>query len=145
MNTCALEPSSPRIQPISCISRWKRREKSWKRRKTRLRDFKLSHVGELPEQQQGNLGILTGLQAQLQSTMASLERAQQQRALLQAQLEATPRRRLLPRMDPVDSHPGERQPHAALTPVEAAQTISPSWKPPDRHCSAKATPPNTRM
>ncbi len=28
----------------------------------RLRDFKLQHVGELPEQQPGNLGILTGLQ-----------------------------------------------------------------------------------
>lgn len=59
----------------------------------RLRDFKMRHVGELPEQQQGNLGILTGLQGQLQNTMASLNRAQQHRALLQAQLEATPRRR----------------------------------------------------
>ena len=59
----------------------------------RLRDFKLQHVGELPEQQQGNLGILTGLQAQLTNTTASLDRAQQQRVFLQAQLEATPRRR----------------------------------------------------
>src|SRR5579872_4472005 len=59
----------------------------------RLRDFKLQHVGELPEQQSGNLGILTGLQAQLTNTMASLDRAQQQRVFLQAQLEATPRRR----------------------------------------------------
>lgn len=59
-----------------------------------LRDFKLSHIGELPEQQQGNLGILTGLQAQLQNTMASLERAQQQRALLQAELQAAPAQRL---------------------------------------------------
>jgi succinoglycan biosynthesis transport protein ExoP len=61
----------------------------------RLRDFKLQHVGELPEQQQGNLGILTGLQAQLNNTMTSLDRAQQQRVLLQAQLDATPRRRPL--------------------------------------------------
>jgi succinoglycan biosynthesis transport protein ExoP len=61
----------------------------------RLRDFKLQHVGELPEQQQGNLGILNGLQGQLQNTMASLNRAQQQRTLLQAQLQATPRRRVL--------------------------------------------------
>ena len=45
----------------------------------RLRDFKLRYVGELPEQQPGNLGILTGLQGQLQNTMASLNRAQQQR------------------------------------------------------------------
>jgi polysaccharide biosynthesis transport protein len=59
----------------------------------RLRDFKLHYVGELPEQQQGNLGILTGLQGQLQNTMSALNRAEQQRALLQAQLQATPRRR----------------------------------------------------
>lgn len=59
----------------------------------RLRDFKLSHVGELPEQQSGNLGILTGLQNQLQNTSASLERANEQRALLQTQLESMPRRR----------------------------------------------------
>jgi succinoglycan biosynthesis transport protein ExoP len=59
----------------------------------RLRDFKIGHIGELPEQQQGNLGILTGLQGQLQNTMAGMNRAQQQRALLQAQLDATPRRR----------------------------------------------------
>ncbi len=61
----------------------------------KLRDFKMQHVGELPEQQPGNLGILTGLQGQLQNTNASLNRAQTQRTLLQAQLEATPRRRPL--------------------------------------------------
>lgn len=67
--------------------------KELEEQETRLKDFKLSHIGELPEQQPGNLGILSGLQAQLSNTMSSLERAQQQRALLQAQLEATPRRR----------------------------------------------------
>jgi succinoglycan biosynthesis transport protein ExoP len=53
-----------------------------------LRDFKLHHVGELPEQQQGNLGILTGLQNQLQSTMSGLNRAQQQRVYLQSLVDA---------------------------------------------------------
>ena len=72
----------------------------------RLRDFKLSHVGELPEQQPGNLGILTGLQAQLKNTMASLDRAQQQRVLLQAQLEATPRRHSSTREQQPISIPG---------------------------------------
>jgi succinoglycan biosynthesis transport protein ExoP len=61
----------------------------------KLRDFKLRYVGELPEQQPGNLGIMTGLQGQLRDTMASLNRAQQQRPVLQAQLDATPRRRLV--------------------------------------------------
>lgn len=82
----------------------------------RLRDFKLQHVGELPEQQPGNLGILTGLQGQLQSTMASLERAQQQRVLLQAQLEATPRRQSAPETGVLAGTPSR-----TLTPVEVAQ------------------------
>lgn len=84
----------------------------------RLRDFKLQHVGELPEQQSGNLGILTGLQAQLTNTMTSLERAQQQRALLQAQLEVAPRRR--PATDTAVT--GAPNPtNKALTPVEMAR------------------------
>ena len=53
-----------------------------------LRDFKLQHVGELPEQQQGTLGILTGLQNQLQGTTAGLNRAQQQRVYLQSLVDA---------------------------------------------------------
>jgi polysaccharide chain length determinant protein (PEP-CTERM system associated) len=86
----------------------------------RLAQFKLQHVGELPEQQQGNLGILTGLQGQLQNTMASLNRAQQQRTLLQAQLEATPRRRngadiAIPVFIPGSSTP------VPTTPLQAAQ------------------------
>jgi polysaccharide chain length determinant protein (PEP-CTERM system associated) len=63
---------------------------------TRLKDFKMSHVGELPEQQQGNLGIFNGLQGELSNIMTGLERAQQQRAFLQAELESTPRRRATP-------------------------------------------------
>jgi polysaccharide chain length determinant protein (PEP-CTERM system associated) len=52
----------------------------------RLRDFKMKNLGELPEQQQGNLAILTSAQAQLQNTTASLDRAQQQRVYLQSLL-----------------------------------------------------------
>jgi polysaccharide chain length determinant protein (PEP-CTERM system associated) len=86
----------------------------------RLKDFKLSHVGELPEQQPGNLGILTGLQERLQSTMASLERAQQQHALLQAQLDATPRRPASDIGTPAFV-PGNPNPTQLLTPIQAAQ------------------------
>ena len=87
----------------------------------RLRDFKLQHVGELPEQQQGNLGILTGLQTRLQNTTSSLNRAQQQRVLWQAQLDATPRRR------PAESGAfapiaGNPNPTQILTPVDIAQS-----------------------
>ena len=52
----------------------------------RLRDFKMQYLGELPEQQQGNLGVLAGLQSQLQSTAATLSRAQEQRVYLQSLL-----------------------------------------------------------
>jgi polysaccharide chain length determinant protein (PEP-CTERM system associated) len=85
----------------------------------RLRNFKLQHVGELPEQQPGNLGILTGLQAQLQSTMASLNRAQQQRALLQAELQATPRRRPASDIGPAVVQPGNST--QLVSPIDAAQ------------------------
>lgn len=45
----------------------------------RLRDFKMQYLGELPEQQQGNLQILAGLHLELQNTVAALGRAQEQR------------------------------------------------------------------
>jgi polysaccharide chain length determinant protein (PEP-CTERM system associated) len=45
----------------------------------RLRDYKMQHLGQLPEQQQGNLTILAGLQAHRDSLTVSLERAKQQR------------------------------------------------------------------
>jgi protein tyrosine kinase modulator len=52
----------------------------------RVRDFKMANLGELPEQQQGNLQILDGLQSQLQNTNAALARASEQRAYLQSLL-----------------------------------------------------------
>ena len=82
----------------------------------------MRHVGELPEQQQGNLGILTGLQGQLQNTMASLNRAQQQRALLQAQLEATPRRRPSDVGSLQTILPGSPNPTRIPTPIEIVQS-----------------------
>ncbi len=87
----------------------------------RLRDFKLRHIGELPEQQQGNLGILTGLQGQLQNTMAGLNRAKEQRAFLQAQLDATPKRRVSESNSFVASTSGNPNPTPLMTPLEASQ------------------------
>jgi polysaccharide biosynthesis transport protein len=52
----------------------------------KLRDFKTQYLGELPEQQSGNLGILASLQTQLQNTMATISRAQEQRVYLQSLL-----------------------------------------------------------
>jgi polysaccharide biosynthesis transport protein len=49
-----------------------------------VRKFKMEHLGELPEQQPGNLAIIAGLETQLQITMASLSRAQEQRQFLES-------------------------------------------------------------
>jgi polysaccharide biosynthesis transport protein len=54
----------------------------------RLRVFKMQALGELPEQQQGNLAILNGLQFQLQNTMTKMGAAQQQRVYLETLLGA---------------------------------------------------------
>lgn len=51
---------------------------------TRLRDFKLAHIGEMPGQQQANLQILGQLQTQLQGVISELSRAEQQRSYLQS-------------------------------------------------------------
>jgi polysaccharide chain length determinant protein (PEP-CTERM system associated) len=57
-----------------------------KQQESRVRDFKMQNLGELPQQEQGNVAILAGLQTQLQNTMASLVRAGEQRAYLQSLL-----------------------------------------------------------
>lgn len=51
----------------------------------RLREFRSSHLGQLPEQLQGNVQILGGLQSQLQAATDALHRAEQQRLFLQYQ------------------------------------------------------------
>lgn len=51
---------------------------------TRLRQFKTAYLGQLPEQLQSNLAILTGLQNRLQQGNDALNRAQQQKLYLQS-------------------------------------------------------------
>ena len=55
-----------------------------KQQESRVRDFKMNFLGELPEQQQGNLAILAGLHSQLQNTMAAIARAHEQQVYLQS-------------------------------------------------------------
>ena len=79
-----------------------------------LRDFKMRYVGELPEQQQENLGVLTSLQTQLQNTTGALGRAQQQRVYLESLLGISKRQ-----IDSVvPATPASHPP----TPLDAAQT-----------------------
>ncbi len=55
-----------------------------KKEEDQVRDFKMSNLGDLPEQQQGNLGILQGYQMQLQNTQAALGRAREQRVYMES-------------------------------------------------------------
>lgn len=59
-------------------------QKSLNAQEQRLREFKSKYLGELPEQLQSNLQILTGLQARLQTATDALNQAQQQRLYLQS-------------------------------------------------------------
>lgn len=75
----------------------------------RLRDFKLKNLGELPQQEQANLGTLTDLRIQLQNNLSNRSRAQQQRITLESALSGNiarlnaDRTRLLARYTP--QHP----------------------------------------
>lgn len=51
-----------------------------------LGEFKRRYLGELPEQQQGNLQVLAGLQMQLQSASSALNRAREHRVYLESLL-----------------------------------------------------------
>ncbi len=53
----------------------------------KLRQFKSEYLGELPEQLQGNLQILAGLQSRLQGARDALNTAEQQRLYLQSLLD----------------------------------------------------------
>ena len=57
-----------------------------KEQESRVREFKMQALGELPEQQQGNLAILAGLHTELQNNMANLGRAREQQTYLQSLL-----------------------------------------------------------
>ena len=81
----------------------------------RLRGFKAQFLGELPEQQQGNLQILVGLQTQLQNAMGNLNRAQQQGLYLESLLSEYDR--LTARPAPAVSPSGAR----IVGPLEQAQ------------------------
>ncbi|MDH4180355.1 MAG: hypothetical protein OEV33_07570, partial [Armatimonadota bacterium] len=54
------------------------------RQEKNLSEYKLLYLGELPEQQQGNLQILSSLEAQLNAATAALGRAEQQKIYLEA-------------------------------------------------------------
>lgn len=55
-----------------------------KQQEARVRDFKMQNLGQLPEQSQANMSILTGLHAQLQNTESVLGHAREQQVFLES-------------------------------------------------------------
>jgi polysaccharide chain length determinant protein (PEP-CTERM system associated) len=51
-----------------------------------VRSFKMQHLGDLPEQEQGNVQIMASLSAQLQNTQATLSRAEEHKVYLESLL-----------------------------------------------------------
>jgi polysaccharide chain length determinant protein (PEP-CTERM system associated) len=65
--------------------------KALEAQEAKLRDFKLKHIGELPEQQAADLQLLGSLQSQLQIESEVLSRAEQQKSYLQSMMaQSTP-------------------------------------------------------
>jgi polysaccharide chain length determinant protein (PEP-CTERM system associated) len=60
--------------------------KALEAQEAKLRDFKMKHVGEMPEQQTADLQILGQLQSQLQLESDALSRAEQQKSYLQSMM-----------------------------------------------------------
>jgi polysaccharide biosynthesis transport protein len=86
---------------------------------TKLKNFKLQHIGELPEQQEAILQIMGQLQAQLQTENDSLARAQQQKTYLQSMMAQ-------PTAGVVDLDSLRPQTPVTSTPVNAPAPAKPS-------------------
>ncbi|MDX1983184.1 MAG: GNVR domain-containing protein [Bryobacteraceae bacterium] len=80
----------------------------------KLRDFKLKHIGSMPQQEAASLQILGQLQSQLQMESEALARAEQQKSYLQSMMASAPP----PVVDLDDGQP--KIPAAARTPVLSA-------------------------
>ena len=57
-----------------------------KKREENLKQYKMAHMGELPEQRQSNLSTLLALQNQLQTIQENIRRAEDRKLLLRQQL-----------------------------------------------------------
>ena len=60
--------------------------KALEAQETKLRDFRLKHIGEMPEQEVADLQILGQLQSQMHLAGEALARAEQQRSMTQAMM-----------------------------------------------------------
>jgi succinoglycan biosynthesis transport protein ExoP len=93
----------------------------------RVRQYKLQHLGQLPEQQQSNLQILSSLQAQLHANTSALDRAEQQRIYLESMRSQHEAARGLPRPGEAPSSTGSMSPGSSSLPLAEA-TLADLWK-----------------
>ena len=89
--------------------------KNLETQEAQLRDFRLKHMGEMPEQQVANLTVLGQLQASLQQEGEGLSRAQQQKSYLQTMMAQSN-----PVVDMDAGDDPESRPATAETPKPAA-------------------------
>jgi len=82
--------------------------KSLAAQEVRLRDFKTQYLGELPEQLQTNIQILSGLQSRLQAATEALDHANQQKLYLES---------LLNQYKTLRSHLAVRRDNSTLNPM----------------------------
>jgi len=98
-------------------------QKSLAEQEEKVRQYKLAHVGELPEQQQSNLQLLSSLEAQLHASTAALDRAEQQRVYLQSMRAQQEVVRSLPK-----SEDGPASANGASSLALAEKTLADLWK-----------------
>jgi len=84
----------------------------------KLKDFKLKHIGEMPEQQAANLQILGQLQSQFQLEGEGLSRAEQQKTYIQSMMTQS--------APVVDLDEGERNGPQGASPPPVAKGPDPS-------------------
>lgn len=89
--------------------------KALNEQETKLKEFKLRHLGEMPEYQTANLQILGQLQAQLQLVNDSIGRLEQQKSVTQSMMAQTP-----PAVVEIEDPPAKPTDTKALS--KAAQT-----------------------
>jgi polysaccharide chain length determinant protein (PEP-CTERM system associated) len=94
----------------------------------RVRHYKLAHLGQLPEQQQSNLQILSSLEAQLQASTAALDRAEQQRIYLESMRTQQEVFKTLPQTREAAATPDAPAPEAFTSLNLAEATLADLWK-----------------
>lgn len=85
----------------------------------KLKDFRMKHIGEMPEQQNADLQILGQLQSQLQLEGDALNRAEQQKSYTESMMAATQSSGVVDLDDPTPKPAGENGQTPSAAPANA--------------------------